>query len=83
MSSDRDCRYWLRLTTFFIVSLTIAILSLPALLGVLFMLGLLYAPCSASSLTPADYGYSWEDVTIKARSGGDFRGPHFDHVVGL
>jgi hypothetical protein len=74
MSSYRDRRYWLRLTTFFIVSLTIALLSLPAMLGTLFMVGLLYAPCSASSLTPADYGYSWEDVTIKARAGGDFRG---------
>ena len=74
MSSYRDRRYWLRLTAFFIVSLTIALLSLPALLGLLFMLGLLYAPCSASSLTPADYGYGWEDVTIKARAGGEFRG---------
>ena len=54
--------------------MALALLSLPALLGSLFMLGLLYGPCGESCLTPADYGYSAEAITVRARSGGSFQG---------
>jgi pimeloyl-ACP methyl ester carboxylesterase len=67
-------RYWLRLASFFIFALSVALLSLPALLGFLTMLALLYAPCTENALTPADYGYDWEDVMLEARAGGTFRG---------
>jgi dienelactone hydrolase len=70
----RDRRYWLRLLTLFGVSLSVALISLPALMGVLFTIGLLYVPCGASSATPDDYGYNFEDVTIQARAGGSFHG---------
>ncbi|MEW5957942.1 MAG: CocE/NonD family hydrolase [Chloroflexota bacterium] len=66
--------YVLRLAGFFVFCLTVALLSVPALLGGLFTVGLLYPPCGSSRLTPADYGYPWEDVTIPARPGGSFRG---------
>lgn len=69
-----DRRYWLRLLRFFVFSLAVALLSLPLLLGVVVMLGLLYVPCSGGNSTPADYGYNWEDVTVQARAGGSFRG---------
>ncbi len=67
-------RYWFRLGTFFAVTLTLAIAGVPALLGALSMLGLLYAPCGAGRTTPADYGYPAESVTLQARAGGSFRG---------
>ena len=54
--------------------MALAVLSLPALLGSLFMLGLLYGPCGESRLTPTDYGYSAESVTVQAQAGGSFRG---------
>jgi len=44
------------------------------LLGVLTTLGLLYAPCADSPLTPADFGYDWEEITLAAQAGGSFRG---------
>jgi hypothetical protein len=69
-----DRAYFFRLIGFFVVSLTVALLSLPALLGFLFTLGLLYAPCASTASTPGDYGHSWEDITIEATTGGSFRG---------
>lgn len=67
-------KYWWRLLRFFLTSLGLTLLSLPALLGGLFMLALLYPPCAAGGLTPGDFGYPWEDVTLTARAGGRFRG---------
>lgn len=69
-----DRAYFFRLIGFFVVTLTVALLSLPALLGFLFTLGLLYAPCGSTALTPGDYGHSWENITIEATAGGSFRG---------
>jgi pimeloyl-ACP methyl ester carboxylesterase len=66
--------YWFRLSTFFIITLTLGLVGLPTVLGSLFMLGLLYAPCIESHPTPANYGYPAESVTIQAQAGGDFRG---------
>jgi fermentation-respiration switch protein FrsA (DUF1100 family) len=67
-------RYWLRLVRFFILALSVALLSVPLLFGFLTTLALLYAPCIENTLTPTDYGYDWEDVTLAARAGGRFRG---------
>jgi pimeloyl-ACP methyl ester carboxylesterase len=36
--------------------------------------GLVYSPCAERGTTPGDYGYRWEDVTVPARAGGQFRG---------
>lgn len=66
--------YWFRLIIFFLVALSFALLSLPVLLGAMSMLGLLYAPCSQSHVTPADLGYPAEPVTLRARAGGSFKG---------
>jgi pimeloyl-ACP methyl ester carboxylesterase len=66
--------YWLRLSLFFLFSVILALISLPILLGILFSLGLLYAPCTDSGATPADYGYAGEAVTLQAQAGGSFRG---------
>jgi len=73
-SQSRDRRYWLRLAVFFLAALTLALVAIPTFLGFLFMTGLLYAPCHSGNLTPAIYDYAWEDVTIQARTGGEFRG---------
>ncbi len=62
------------------MTLTIALLSLPFLLGVLSTLGLLYAPCAGDGPHPKDYGYIWENVTLDARAGGQFRG-YFIHGI--
>lgn len=67
-------RYWLRLSGFFLFTLTWALFTLPVGHGALFMFGLLHVPCWASGVTPGDYGYTWEDVTIEARAGGAFQG---------
>jgi dipeptidyl aminopeptidase/acylaminoacyl peptidase len=45
----------------------------PTLLGAITMLVLLYSPCDDVSTTPADYGWAFEDISIKARGGGHFR----------
>lgn len=75
-------RYWLRLAGFFLFALTWAVLSLPVSLGALFMFGLLHAPCGASGVTPGDYGYTWEDIIIEARTGGAFQGYFIPGVNG-
>jgi hypothetical protein len=73
-SRFKERRYWLRLIGFFVSCLFLALLSLPALMGGIFTLGLLYPPCGSGELTPSHYGYEWEDVIIVARAGGSFRG---------
>ncbi|HRV92273.1 MAG TPA: prolyl oligopeptidase family serine peptidase [Anaerolineae bacterium] len=68
-------QYWLRLTLFFVISLTISIIMIPILLGALFTLGLIYAPCTENAHTPAAHGLTeWEEVTLPAQAGGEFRG---------
>jgi hypothetical protein len=69
-----DWRYWLRLFSFFLCTLTLSVAGLPVLLGALFTMGLVYAPCNDPHLTPADYGYPGESVTLQARAGGVFKG---------
>ncbi len=70
---NRDRGYWLRLLIFFALALSLALSSLPFLLGSVSTLGLLYAPCLGREPNPSDYDYSWEDVTLPARAGGRFR----------
>lgn len=69
----RDFRYWLKLAGFFILTLSVALAGLPFLLGSLLMGWLLYIPCNPGALSPADFGYDWEEVTVPARVGGSFR----------
>ncbi|MEM7343622.1 MAG: CocE/NonD family hydrolase, partial [Chloroflexota bacterium] len=66
--------YWRRLVTFFLTLLIIALLSAPALLGILFMGGLLYLPCQAGSTTPADHGLAGRDVLIETPAGQTIQG---------
>lgn len=66
--------YWLRLSLFFLVTLTFALFVTPILWGSLFILGLVYLPCANSGLSPADYGYKGEEVILQARAGGSFKG---------
>ncbi len=66
--------YWLRLLGAFLFALTVALLSLPFLLGFLMGCGLVYSPCAESGVNPGDYGFDYEDVTLPARAGGSFRG---------
>ncbi len=74
----RNKTYWLRLSSFFVITLSIALLGLPFLLGGLSTVALLYAPCSGEGPHPDRAGYTWEDVTLEARVGGQFRG-YFIH----
>lgn len=66
--------YWLRLLLFFLLTLLIALLSLPLFLGAITAVGLVYAPCRESGATPGDYGLSWEEVSLPAQEGGASRG---------
>jgi pimeloyl-ACP methyl ester carboxylesterase len=72
--SPNKRQYWFRLLTFFILTLAVVLAGLPALLGALFMLGLLYVPCAESASTPADVGLAARPVTISAQAGGQFKG---------
>jgi dipeptidyl aminopeptidase/acylaminoacyl peptidase len=78
----RNPRYWLKLSGFFVLVLSGALAGLPFLLGSLLMVGLLYAPCQPGELSPADAGSDWEDVTVPARAGGNFRGYFFPGTNG-
>lgn len=77
-ANRRNRRYWLRLAGFFLLTLSISLISLPFLLGVLSTLALLYAPCAGPGPNPADEGYQAESVTLQARAGGSFQG-YFIH----
>jgi uncharacterized protein len=46
----------------------------PVVLGAATTIALLYASCDESGTTPGDYGLTWEDVTLPASAGGQFRG---------
>ncbi len=70
----RPRHYWLRLAVFFVVATSLALLGLPFLGGFLLAAGLVYSPCSDRGITPAHYGYAYEEITLPARVGGNFRG---------
>ena len=56
------------------MTLTIALASLPLMLGSLFMVGLLHTPCAESRQSPAEFGLVAESVSIPTQAGGSFRG---------
>ncbi len=72
-TKQKPRRYWLRLATFFFTILIVALACLPFALGTITTIGLLYLPCQGGEPNPADYGYTWEDVAIKASTDGEFR----------
>lgn len=72
--NPRPPGYWLRLGGWFAVTLSIALLGLPILFGFLMGWGLVYPPCGEHGVTPGDYGFDYEDVTLPAQAGGHFRG---------
>jgi pimeloyl-ACP methyl ester carboxylesterase len=67
-------QYWLRLLGFFVSVLTVALATLPLLIGAGSTFALLYMPCHDSNVTPAEYGYAWEDIIVQTRAGDSFRG---------
>ena len=71
---EKSGGYWLRLTACFILALVIVLAGLPLVLGFLMIRGLIYPPCADLALTPGDYGFAYEDITLPARAGGSFRG---------
>ncbi|MBI1881623.1 MAG: hypothetical protein HYR94_25875, partial [Chloroflexi bacterium] len=72
--SPRPPGYWQRLAAWFSLTLMITLLGLPIILGFLMMWSLVYPPCAEAGLTPGDFGFDYEDVTLSARAGGKFRG---------
>jgi pimeloyl-ACP methyl ester carboxylesterase len=65
---------WRRTITLAVVAVVATAVTVPAGVGFVMTYGLLNPPCSDNGQTPADYGYTWEDVTLQARAGGSFRG---------
>lgn len=73
-AGPRPPGYWSRLASWFVLTLIITLPGLPVLLGFLMVWGLIYPPCAESRQTPQDYGFDYEEVTLPARAGGNFRG---------
>lgn len=71
-SSRGTWRYWRRLIVLLAVSLVLTIIGTPVLLGAITTYRLLNPPCGDNHQTPGDYGHTWEDVTLNARSGDRF-----------
>lgn len=71
---SRPRAYWLRLAGFFMAVLVLALLGVPVLSGFLLAAGLVYSPCGDRGITPAEYGFAYEEITLPARVGGNFRG---------
>jgi pimeloyl-ACP methyl ester carboxylesterase len=59
------------ITVLILIALTV--LMVPIVLGIITTYVLLYAPCGEDTTTPADFGHSYDDITIQARAGGAFR----------
>lgn len=70
----RSRQYWLRLAGLSCLAILVASIGVPAVLGFATTARLLYAPCSERGLTPGDVGLAWEDITLQASAGGQFRG---------
>jgi dienelactone hydrolase len=66
--------YWLRLSGCFLLTLFLALPAIPLLIGCILTYGLVYSPCADNGATPADFSVEWEDVTLAARAGGQFKG---------
>jgi pimeloyl-ACP methyl ester carboxylesterase len=55
------------------VAVLITVIAVPAIIAFVTMYTLLNPPCGDNRQTPTDYGHTWEDVTIQARVGGEFK----------
>lgn len=62
-----------RLLWFLVIALLVAGIGTPAAAGFMITYSLVYPPCNADATTPADFGYPYEDITIAASVGGEFR----------
>ncbi|MBN1286822.1 MAG: prolyl oligopeptidase family serine peptidase [Anaerolineae bacterium] len=72
---QRDRKYWVRLARFAAVAFVAALTLTPFFFGFLGMWFLTHGPCTDTGLTPAAYGYEYEDITIDSReAGGVHRG---------
>jgi len=69
----RTRRYWRRLIALTATALVFAGVGVPAGAAFITTYALLNPACGESGKTPGDYGYAWEDVTLKAQAGGSFR----------
>jgi dipeptidyl aminopeptidase/acylaminoacyl peptidase len=56
-----------------VIAAVITVIGVPAGLGFATTYRLLYSSCDAASTTPGDFGLAWEDLTLTAQAGGDFR----------
>lgn len=61
-------KYWLRLVGFFIAALIIVLCIVPFFSGAAFMWYLTHPRCGVGS-TPADFGYTYEDIRFSASRG--------------
>jgi len=66
-------RTWRRTAALAAFGVLIAVIGVPVLAGFVMTYFLLHPACGENRQTPGDYGYAWEDVTLKARAGGQFR----------
>lgn len=62
-----------RLLLFLVIVLLVAVIGTPVAAGFAITYSLVYPPCNADHTTPADFGYRYEDITISASAGGEFR----------
>lgn len=54
-------------------AVAVAVIAVPVGAGFVFTYTLLSPACGDSGATPADYGHAYQDVTLDARAGGQFR----------
>jgi pimeloyl-ACP methyl ester carboxylesterase len=73
-STSRRWRYWRRIISLGVFAVLVTVVIVPAGAGFVITYMLLNPACAEDGKTPADYGYTWEDVTLQARVGGSFRG---------
>ena len=73
-STSRHLRYWRRIVTLAVFAVLVTIVAVPAGAGFVMTYALLNPACADNGITPGDFGYTWQDVTLQARAGGSFRG---------
>jgi hypothetical protein len=69
----RTRRYWIRFLSLATAAVVLTVVGLPCLLGFITTYGLVNPACGDDGRTPGDFGHAWEDVTLDARAGGQFR----------
>lgn len=73
VSPRRTWRYWRRLILLSMIAVVVTAFAVPVLLGFFTTYSLLYSSCTETSSTPADFGLTFESLTLPARAGGQFR----------